>query len=64
MYNTFPVADGHMSWDSAWPWASGGKANVSCDIDEQYLAAAKAVKKTYMMRSSLSSNPHYPVLPD
>ena len=50
MYEAFPVVDGHMSWDSSWPWASDGKANVSCDIDEQYLAAAKEAKKTYMMR--------------
>jgi glucan endo-1,3-alpha-glucosidase len=52
MYNAFPVVNGIMSWDSAWPWASDGKANVSCTVDQQYMTAAKEAKKTFMMRLS------------
>jgi hypothetical protein len=57
MYSAFPVADGLMSWDSAWPWAADGKANVSCTTDEQYMAAAEAAGKTFVMRQS----PHLPL---
>ena len=55
MYNTLPVADGLSSWDSAWPWASEGKASLSDATDKEYLAAAKAAKKTFMMRLWLLS---------
>lgn len=51
MYKKFPVANGLFSWDSAWPYASDGKAKVSSSVDQQYLSAAKGPKKTYMMRS-------------
>jgi glucan endo-1,3-alpha-glucosidase len=50
MYDAYPVVDGLFSWDSAWVWASDGKANLNCAVDEQYIAAAKAAKKTFMMR--------------
>lgn len=50
LYNTFPFVDGLFSWDSAWPYVGEGKVNVSSSVDEEFQTAAKAAKKTYMMR--------------
>jgi len=52
MYDAYPVADGLFSWESAWPWASEGRAKLNCTTDDDYMAAAKAVKKTFMMPMS------------
>jgi hypothetical protein len=52
MYNTFPAANGLMSWDSAWPYVSEGKVRVSSAVDRQYMAAAEDSQKTFMMGSS------------
>lgn len=49
-YNTFPVVDGLFNWESAWPAVSEGRVNVSSEVDQEYLAAARAAGKPYMMR--------------
>lgn len=49
LYDTFPVADGLFSWDTAWPYVGDGKVNVSSSVDQQLQTAAKAAKKAYMM---------------
>lgn len=49
-FDTFNVVDGGFSWESAWPYADGGFANVSDTVDSTMIDAAHAAGKFYMMR--------------
>ncbi|PCH06976.1 Glycoside hydrolase, family 71 [Penicillium occitanis (nom. inval.)] len=48
-FDTFTVVDGGFSWESAWPYADAGFANVSDTIDSTMIDAAHAAGKIYMM---------------
>ncbi|KAI0654666.1 glycoside hydrolase [Cubamyces menziesii] len=48
-FNNYPVVDGVMSWESAWPEVSEGLVNVSSAKDQTALANAHAAGKVYMM---------------
>jgi glucan endo-1,3-alpha-glucosidase len=58
-FNSYPVVDGVMGWESAWPSASQGIANVSDATDAAAISAAHTASKTYMMRSSSPFNFHF-----
>lgn len=51
-FTNFPVVDGVMSWDSAWPWTGETDTNVTTSVDQQYLSGAQAAGKTFMMAIS------------
>ncbi|KAH8834210.1 glycoside hydrolase [Flagelloscypha sp. PMI_526] len=48
-WSAFPVVDGAMGWETAWPTVSQGLANVSSANDQTSLSAAHAAGKVYMM---------------
>ncbi|KAL1949763.1 hypothetical protein VTO73DRAFT_8644 [Trametes versicolor] len=48
-FNNYPVVDGVMSWESAWPEVSDGLVNVSSSKDQTALTNARAAGKLYMM---------------
>ncbi|KAI0759582.1 glycoside hydrolase [Trametes elegans] len=48
-FNNYPVVDGVMGWESAWPQVSEGVANVSSAKDQTALTNAHAAGKVYMM---------------
>jgi glucan endo-1,3-alpha-glucosidase len=50
-FETFTVADGAFSWESAWPQNSQGRVNVSDSVDQSVLQEAMAARKMYMMRT-------------
>ncbi|KAI0636141.1 glycoside hydrolase [Trametes polyzona] len=48
-FRNYPVVDGVLGWESAWPQVSEGVANVSSAKDQTALSAAHAAGKVYMM---------------
>ncbi|KAI0754767.1 glycoside hydrolase [Daedaleopsis nitida] len=48
-FGNYPVVDGVMGWESAWPQVSEGITNVSSSKDSTALSAARAAGKVYMM---------------
>ena len=51
----YPVVDGVMSWESAWPEISEGLVNVSSAKDQAGQQAAHDAGKLYMMREYIIS---------
>lgn len=58
-FSSFPVVDGAMSWDTAWPAQESGLVNVSSEIDQEYLDGAHDVDKTFMMGKQTNQNPPF-----
>ncbi|KAH9847549.1 glycoside hydrolase [Lenzites betulinus] len=48
-FANYPVVDGVMSWESAWPEISEGVVNVSSAKDQTALTNARSAGKVYMM---------------
>ncbi|CAF3955942.1 unnamed protein product, partial [Adineta steineri] len=48
----FPVIDGVMNWDGAWPYESDGQVDVSSASDQAYLTDTHTYSKTFMMAIS------------
>ncbi|KAI0720253.1 glycoside hydrolase [Cerioporus squamosus] len=48
-FSNYPVVDGVLSWEAAWPQESEGTANVSSAKDQVAIQAAHAAGKVYMM---------------
>jgi glucan endo-1,3-alpha-glucosidase len=45
----YPVIDGVMNWDGAWPYESDGKVDVSSMSDKAYFIDTHTYAKTFMM---------------
>ncbi|TFK94672.1 glycoside hydrolase family 71 protein [Polyporus arcularius HHB13444] len=48
-FSNYPVVDGVLSWEAAWPEVNEGTANVSSAKDQVAIQAAHAAGKVYMM---------------
>jgi glucan endo-1,3-alpha-glucosidase len=51
-FDTFPVVDGALGWEAAWPEIGQGLTNVSDTVDQVMVSSAKAASKAYIMRRS------------
>ncbi|GME50427.1 putative glucan endo- -alpha-glucosidase agn1 protein [Neofusicoccum parvum] len=51
-FNRYPVVDGVFSWETAWPFDSDGRNDVSSAADEIGLQCAHHAGKVYMMPMS------------
>ncbi len=56
-FGNYPVVDGVLSWEAAWPEVNEGTANVSSAKDQVAIQAAHAAGKVYMMRTSALFTP-------